>query len=341
MLFRLVSSVKRKGSSNRQFVQRIPADVRSRVAGAKLYIPVGSSVVPLVLSPSAQSVRVSLRTAEASEAKIRQAQVAAYLESYWEALRKNRPIALTNREAAALGGELYRSWAEEERSTKQASITFNPDGTTTYEEGMEHDVPEEWDAILERIEINRETAGIDALESMLGPIANRLLSRKGIFVLEASSRLVVLNALFDGLRDAFRNRRRNAAGDYSPDINAQRFPEWPSKAPTADPIRGNPNSSTNSLTALVEDWWTEAKAAGRSLSTYESYKATFTRFSAFVGHDDYTRVTTKDVLGYKDHRLKQGISPKTVGASDIAALADMDRCTHWGGLQLCLCETIM
>ena len=50
MLFRLVRPMRRKGSSRQQFVQRIPADVRERVNGLKLDVPVGSEIVPLTIT---------------------------------------------------------------------------------------------------------------------------------------------------------------------------------------------------------------------------------------------------------------------------------------------------
>ncbi|HSM40711.1 MAG TPA: hypothetical protein VK862_08160 [Afifellaceae bacterium] len=36
MLYRLVRPMKRKGSSNHQFVKRIPSDIRARMVGKKL-----------------------------------------------------------------------------------------------------------------------------------------------------------------------------------------------------------------------------------------------------------------------------------------------------------------
>lgn len=41
MLYRLVRPVKRTGSSKQQFVQRIPADLRERMVGMKLAVPIG------------------------------------------------------------------------------------------------------------------------------------------------------------------------------------------------------------------------------------------------------------------------------------------------------------
>ena len=51
MLYRLVRPVKRKGSSKQHFVQRIPADIKGRAAGLKLFVPVGPETVRLTISP--------------------------------------------------------------------------------------------------------------------------------------------------------------------------------------------------------------------------------------------------------------------------------------------------
>jgi hypothetical protein len=72
MLFRLVRPVKRKGSRYRQFVRRIPADVKQRAVGVKLHIPVGEQtqvVVPTNRSrrrPSCTSPSLGGTTAETS-----------------------------------------------------------------------------------------------------------------------------------------------------------------------------------------------------------------------------------------------------------------------------------
>jgi hypothetical protein len=41
MLYRLVRPMKRQGSSKQHFVKRIPADVKGRMVGMKLAIPIG------------------------------------------------------------------------------------------------------------------------------------------------------------------------------------------------------------------------------------------------------------------------------------------------------------
>ena len=80
------------------------------------------------------------------------------------------------------------------------------------------------------------------------------------------------------------------------------------------------------LTVLLEDWWREAKAAGRKPSTYEGYRNTVRTFVAFLRHDD-ARVTTEDALRFKDHRLAslhpqtgRPLKAGTVKHSDLSAL---------------------
>ncbi len=71
---------------------------------------------------------------------------------------------------------------------------------------------------------------------------------------------------------------------------------------------------------MVEDWWKEAKAAGRKQSTYESYQKTMMKLVAFLKHDEAGRVTPEDIVRFKDHRLLGGASAKTVKDSDLAGL---------------------
>ena len=127
MLFRLVRPLKRTGSRHRQFVRRIPSDVRSKAVGLKLSIPVGEQTQAVVLSPRAQSVRLSLRTDDSAEVKVRMAAVDAYLENVWRALREDAPVSLTHRQATALAGELYRAWANGEGRERATSIEHDPE----------------------------------------------------------------------------------------------------------------------------------------------------------------------------------------------------------------------
>ncbi len=114
--------MRRKGTSRPQFVQRIPADVRDRMSGLKLSVPVGMEFIPLTISPKAQSIRLSLRTADPGMVKLRQMQVAIYLETVWQALRANEPVPFTHRQAVALSGELYRAWSSDPDANHRVSL---------------------------------------------------------------------------------------------------------------------------------------------------------------------------------------------------------------------------
>ncbi|WP_271595934.1 tyrosine-type recombinase/integrase [Bradyrhizobium sp. CCBAU 25360] len=78
---------------------------------------------------------------------------------------------------------------------------------------------------------------------------------------------------------------------------------------------------------MIEGWWVEAKARNLKPSTHESYSNSMAAFVAFLGHDDSSRVTKDDVIGFKDHRLAtitprtgKPISAKTVKDSDLSGL---------------------
>jgi hypothetical protein len=136
MLFRLVRPMRRSGSRNVYFVQRIPADLKTRATGLKLNLPIGNETVPFAISPKGNFVKVSLRTSDPSEGKVRHATTAGYLETVWQALREDAPIPLTNREATALAGRLYRAWASGEGRERTTSVIVMRDGsgwTSDYE----------------------------------------------------------------------------------------------------------------------------------------------------------------------------------------------------------------
>ena len=108
MRLRIVAPTKRKDSGNLQFEQRIPADLRERLLGMTLEVPLGGDIVPVTITEKTRSIRYSLRAADAGEAKRRQAEAVAYLEGVYANLRANAPISLTHRQCVALSGELCR-----------------------------------------------------------------------------------------------------------------------------------------------------------------------------------------------------------------------------------------
>jgi hypothetical protein len=321
MLYRLVRPMHRKGSRHPYFLQRIPADVKALAVGLKLDLPIGLETVPLIISTKAETVKVSLRTADPAEAKVRQAALAAYLETVWRALRNGALLPLTHRQATALAGELYRAWATGEGRERTTSVTIDRatskamEPTSGGDESSMENVPALWEAARQSLEAADH-------ERTFGPLVDRLLLAKGVGRADTSSREMVLRAFHLALRDAFEARQRNAEGDYRPDLKAERFPSFehgPVKPPSFPSVANRPKPK-DSLTVLLADWWAEAEAGGRTVSTRESYGRTMRQFAAFLGHDDAGRVTAEDVIRFKDHRISEGLSIKTVRDSDLAAL---------------------
>lgn len=319
MLYRLVSPVKRKTSSQSYFVQRIPTAVRARAAGLKLMVPIGTETIPVVVTAKMATIRVSLRTSDPSLAKIRQAEVAGFFETVWQSLRAEGPVSLSHRDAVALAGEAYRAWAEERPSrSTYTSVTMGHDGQWHLDDDSELVDPEAWGSVGDHLDSVMASEDAARAEATVGPLIDRLLLGRGIRRVDPFTRTMLLTEALKALRDGMKARQRNAAGDYSPDPTARRFPIWEREAPFAPSSVVKP--SKLSFETLLDAWWREAKAAGRTTSTYESYRNTLRRLRAFLKHDDVTNVTATDIIAFKDFRLSQGISPKTVKDSDISGL---------------------
>ena len=330
MLFRLVRPMKRSTSANAYFVQRIPADVKARAAGLKLRIPLADGFVDKTIPAGAADIRFSLKTADKSEVKVRQAAAAAYLEQVWRNLREANdggPIRLRQDQIAALSGELYttlmRAFEQDPGPPewwrrRRAEI----DEATRYRVPIEEGTPPS-----EIVDPERAVA----MEREFGRGVDERLAAKALIV-DADSRARLLEAAARVKRDVYLILERRAEGDYTPDAGAAKYPEWKppvhqKPAAGSSPQAAEGTKGKTSITGILADWWREAQATGRKPSTYESYSNTVDNFVAFLGHDDATRVTPDDVVKFKDHRLSsvnprtgKPISAKTVKDSDLSGL---------------------
>lgn len=248
-------------------------------------------------------VKQSLRTKDPAEARERYAKKAAEVAATWKALR-SEAVNLSHKQIVALSGIAYRELID---------LLADEPGETSI-----------WDEVLR---LHKEAGEAGLLEQWFGPTVDDLLLRQGLKVLP-ESRDRLLNEVSKAIVQASEQKARESTGDYRPDPDENRFPTW---MPLETTIGKSSNIATGgsdaSLIGLVDGWWVNAQRANRSISTYESYRNTFKRFSTFLGHDDARRVTADDVISYKDHRLtevnpKTGklISPRTIKDSDLAAL---------------------
>ena len=256
MLFRVVRPMKREGSRFQVYVRRIPVDVRDKLAGRTLHFPLGDTTRAVTISPRAQSIRFSLRTDDPAEVKARNGAADQYLERILRAFRDNAATSLTNSQATALAGRLYRAWAGGEGRERTMAVEQGPDGKMRPVPHDPLDDAAHLDAALQRLlrvgsigkhEMDRppekrkpynldhppqpeEEPEAVALEIHLGPLVDRLLLAEGIRRVEAASRGLLLRAFWLAIRDALEVRMRNAQGDYSPDPKSERLPAWTSPA---------------------------------------------------------------------------------------------------------------
>jgi integrase len=328
MLFGLVRPVKRSGSRIPQINKRIPRDLLERLRGLTLEVPIGDDFVPVRIGPTAESIRISLRTAEPSTVKIRHAAAAAHLEQVFQSLRNDAPVELTLRQVAALAGDVYREWAGSGAEEPSIQSTPTEDGFEAELAYLDPEIAAEAgkkaaEHLLELKESGRPEDEA-RLKRELSPLVRMVLQRRGIGPISDRSEELLMKAFLKALVDGLRAWGRHHEFDFTADPKAASYPEW--EPPTAaKPMEAMlPKCS---LTGLVADWWTEAKASGLKASTHESYSSTMDRFVAFLGHDEAGRVRPEDVIAFKDHRLKSinpatkaPISPKTVKDSDLAGL---------------------
>jgi integrase len=302
--------VLRAGSRYAWFRQRIPQDIlRHPVLKAgtlSLAIPVGDAIVHKVLSPKAIDVALSLQTMHAGEADRRKVAVIAYLENVWSALRRERPVMLTNREVTALAGKLFKAWVSE-TGPQPMGLIHRPDGSGQHRDSRGHT----WDPW--RMTAEEEEAGFAAglarlvateegdLERLLGPVADRMLLGVGIYKLDPQSRVALLLASLKALREAFAIRQRQGGGDYGEAPFAKTIPEW--VAPAVVAPAPSASRSPLTLTALLEQWWVEAKARNLKPATYRNYAYAVRALSRFLKHDDARLVTADDIVGFKTWRL--------------------------------------
>ncbi|WP_292693731.1 DUF6538 domain-containing protein [Mesorhizobium sp.] len=231
----------------------------------------------------------SLRTKDPTEAKARFAQEAAKVAMRWKALR-GVPEPLPHIQLVALAGELYRR--------QMALLRVEPGE------------PELWVEVLNLL--GRLDGDSEALERWYGPTADELLLDHGLAT-DAASRIRLIHEAHTAYRQAAEQLLRQARGDYRPDPNAARFPEL--TAPSQSAAKGI------TIGDLFDLWERDHLADGKSKRTPRDHRQKIDDFIAYLGHEDATRVTSKDVADWTQGlRHERGLAAKTVSDKYLSAL---------------------
>ncbi|WP_168990522.1 site-specific integrase [Aureimonas flava] len=290
--------MKRSSTSYHQFVQRIPSDVIAKARGRTLVIPVGSETVTLALSAKAQDVRLSLRTRDAAEAKLRQAAVLGYLEGVWRSVREG-PRTLTHQETVALAGDWYRALV--------ADWSTDPGKAENWEAMRESIVDAQLDLVREDTRENWEQ-----LERLIRPdpfLAERAISLEGDgrqrFLMEAGKALTQAAAML----------QRNADGDYRPDPDAARFPAWTPPVPALAPPRQQKGEQRTVLAAFSQ----MAKERGYAPKTVSEWTRSLSSLTDHAQTTALTSITPDHLIGWTDELVARGLSAKTINETYLAS----------------------
>ncbi|WP_038378660.1 hypothetical protein [Bradyrhizobium elkanii] len=317
---------KRAGSTVPQFRIRVPTKIADRLRGKRVLL----SISPPDDYPFVRTVMIgtdvsfSLGTDDRTIAEVRQANALDHLRRLFD-LTEAPPISLSHKDMVALSGETYRLYQEIHRDNPGEADAWmyhkalsraalegrikNPPAATL--------MPSEEHSAIELFGGGDLTAAVnafpadqhDALEDRFGLLADWALIRQRIH-LNLNDRRRFLRLVGTASLDAGWQLRRNAEGDYSPDPKALRFPPIESVAAI---------KPRQTITGLLDLWWAEAKATGRSQNTYDTYKGAIDRLIKHLCHDNAHRVTDHDMLAFKDARLKV-VTAKTLKDGDLPGI---------------------
>lgn len=320
------SMSKRAGSNVPQFRIRVPAKIVDRLRGKRVLLSIATPHdYPCVKTVTiGNDVAFSLETDDITVAEARQANALDHLRRLFE-LTEAAPTSLSHKDLVALSGETYRLYQEIHRDNpgEPDAWMYHKAFTRAALEGRIQNpppaalMPNEANAAIGLFGTGDLTAAVDALpvdrhdalEERFGLLADWVLIRHRINLIPDDRRRF-LRFVGTASLDAGWQLRRNAEGDYSPDPKAQRFPAIESVAAIKPRL---------TITGLLDLWWAEAKATGRSQNTYDTYKGAIDRLIKHLGHDDANRVTEQDMLAFKDARLKV-VTAKTLKDGDLPGI---------------------
>jgi Domain of unknown function (DUF6538) len=280
------------------FRSRLPADLKKVVAGRSLTVDVEGAGSTVKL---ADTLKISLRTKDEGEARLRHASVQAQVQQRWAAARTGA-TSLSNREILALAGEWYRDLVRTHEDDPG-----DPDDWAIYQDllgdGLQYfqleDSPKQGVRVLSRqfnIDAFLEARGLNLDE----PTRTKLVGQVAIALILGAETL-----------------KRRGHGDYGPDETVKRFPQWRSS-------KSLPAAGGVSLTALLDGWAKETKPVQSTLDLRKTYVA---MFIAFIGHDDAHSVQRPDIVRWKNHLVELGNATKTINDGKLAALKAIFR---WG-----------
>lgn len=284
--------MQRKGSGNAQFRKAIPADVRAILAACPALAPKGwrGKVVQF-------SLKVAATRGNAVAVQAKQLAAMAAFERQCATIRERAatidkgPDAISQRDIAALAGEHYR--ASIEKHGDNPGETFD------------------WQEMVAELADVKDKPGF--MRWLVAGHARGQVVAKGLN-LSAGDMERLEDQTAKAMVVAVAELERKADGDYSPNIDAARFPPWQGKVPAVEIVKV-PGSM--SFADMVGAWAGEKKMRDKPVAAMLSK---FARLAKFLGHDDARRVTRDDPVRFKAKLDADGLVPKTINHGFLAPI---------------------
>ncbi|MCL2716916.1 MAG: tyrosine-type recombinase/integrase [Alphaproteobacteria bacterium] len=301
--FRMPSLMKREGSGNWYFRQRIPQDVQRIL-----------SKVPRDQWPSGWGrceIWLTTGTSVKAQARIRQGEFLAEVERRLQAYRQGlRP--LTSGHISYLSSVVFR---DREAALEGKSGEPSPPYSLSEDNGSPRSVEGEESGCAPPI-VNQEKpliTGEDArdpgrkisLEDRLAAVADAVLERECIITTPESRRLLI-EALAREMSSTAPRPARDADGGGVPEIHPSNFRS-----------KAERNTPRPSFSALIDAWKAHSQ---RCIETTSQWASIALRFKVLLGHDDLLSITSQDIRRWTDKRQADGVSVRTLRNGDLAAL---------------------
>jgi hypothetical protein len=271
---------RRPDSSLFLFRKRVPADVLAKKRGGHVVFCFPAEVADgeqiKITAAIGGEIKFSLKTRDPKVAKTRSGLAQAQFEEFCEGVRRG-PIHLTHEKVIALSGVWYRRWVARLRETPGPPQVW-----------------QKWVALLEN------AAAKGKVVAEIGPIVDQFLAEERLSV-DDDSREQLCHAVLKAMTQAGNLLRRFASGDYRPDPDADRFPEWRGiAAPSA--VAPLP---TLTLDDLFARWKRETSPSASTLTTWRSYVRSL---AEHLGHNDVARIVKADIVSWKDALVAAGLT---------------------------------
>lgn len=271
--------------------------------------------------------KISLRTRDPEEARIEFARVSLEVQQRWRELSAG-PRSLSEKQAAAIAGEIYRAMVEEHEENpsrmpgrtlglmldqsilRRGSVRMIPFGNN----------PDGVKALMERLHANRAERNARRIDGWL--------TAKGL-LLDPPSRKLVNAAVDRAILDARERLDRMAKGDYSPDPAASHFPKLelqPTKREEAAKPKGGVTFDD------IVDMRARKRAAGEgakpmAASSIAKYKLAAKEFAEFRDSEDATTTTVDEAEAWCDAMVEDAeLSNRSISAK----LVNLGTIINWG-----------